>query len=421
MDIPSNNDKPSSGKKCTNLSFPNETNKHMVFTIVCVILDDLSMSIGQGQFMFSEQLKPFDPNLNLIAEYSPPPESNADQTQQATAIEHLQTIASNFNDGTNQNSEIFFISSSDVPNSCISYNNVTLVPTIENDGNQLDQIADAIELVEQASAGIEANDTHSFKYILSSAFQTSDIDNTPDNVLCNNPQTNSYIEQSSHMISTVPEINAGNLIGNGITNEITNENNEIQSNHQIHVEQMQQNAISVELQTNNEQEVLLQDQNGQLYRHVQNMYGQSELVPIIATPSGAIANIVCNDNSFDKIQQSYHQKESNSHELAYQLPLSFVETPVCTENIPINSNSTDTNLEMQPNEFIFNSYKNSNSINDTIQPNLTDSNQYVIDQVPNSILDDKENYQSRSQLHPDKDQQRIFDYCESTMSTLCEF
>lgn len=388
----------------------------MVFTIVCVISDDLSMSIGQEQFMFSEQLKPFDPNLNLIAEYSPPPESNADQTQQATAIDHLQTIASNFNHGTNQNSEIFFISSSDVPNNCISYNNVTLVPTIENDGNQLDQIADAIELVEQASAGIEDNDTHSFKYILSSAFQTGDIDNTPNNVLCNNSQTNSYIEQSSHMISTVPEINAGTLIGNRIA---TNENNEIPSNHH-NVEQMQQNSISIELQTNNDQEVLLQDQNGQLYRHVQNMYGQSELVPIIATPSGAIANIVYNDNSFDKIQQSYHQKESNSHELVYQLPLSFVETPVSSENTPINSNSTDTNLEMQPNEFIFNSYKTSNSINDTNQPNLTDSNQYRIDEVPNSILDDKENYQSRSQLHPDKDQQRILDYCESTMSTLCE-
>lgn len=375
------------------------------------LLDGLAMHIGQEQYIFSDGIKPYDPNLNLIDEYIPPPENNTN-SHQSTTIEPIHAIASNFNNDANQNPEIFFISSSDVSNNCIAYSNVTLMPS-----NQLDQIADAIGLVKNRAPGIEANDT----YILASdsrfanAFQTSGIDNaSTTNVLCNDSQANAYMEQSPHMITAVSQINDGNMV----VNEISNENGGIEQN----VNAIEQNQISIQMHPGAEQEVFLQDQNGQLYRHVQNIYGSSELVPVIATPSGEIADAVYNVDNFDRIPHSYQpNKETNHHELSYQLPVSYVETPVSTENMASTSKSTDDNLEMQQVEFIFNSYKNSKSLNDNIQTtNLADSNQYGVAPVPN-MLDDKQNYQSRHEVQSDKDQQRMFDCCESTMSTLCKY
>lgn len=370
-----------------------------------------AMHIGQEQYIFSDGIKPYDPNLNLIDEYIPPPENNTN-SHQSTTIEPIHAIASNFNDDANQNPEIFFISSSNVSNNCIAYSNMTLMPS-----NQLDQIADAIGLVKNGAPGIEPNDT----YILSSdsrfanAFQTSDIDNASTaNVLCNDSQANAYIEQSPHMITAVSQINDGNLV----VNEISNENGEIHQN----VNAIEQNQISIQMHPGPEQEVFLQDQNGQLYRHVQNIYGSSELVPVIATPSGEIAEAVYNVDNFHRIPHSYQpNKETNHHELSYQLPVSYVETPVSTANMANTSKSTDDNLDMQQVEFIFNSYKNSKSLNENIQAtNLADSNQYGVAPVPN-MLDDKQNYQSRHEMQSDKDQQRMFDCCESTMSTLCKY
>lgn len=374
-------------------------------------LDGSAMHIGQEQYIFSDGIKPYDPNLNLIDEYIPPPENNTN-SHQSTTIEPIHAIASNFNDDANQNPEIFFISSSNVSNNCIAYSNMTLMPS-----NQLDQIADAIGLVKNGAPGIEPNDT----YILSSdsrfanAFQTSDIDNASTaNVLCNDSQANAYIEQSPHMITAVSQINDGNLV----VNEISNENGEIHQN----VNAIEQNQISIQMHPGPEQEVFLQDQNGQLYRHVQNIYGSSELVPVIATPSGEIAEAVYNVDNFHRIPHSYQpNKETNHHELSYQLPVSYVETPVSTANMANTSKSTDDNLDMQQVEFIFNSYKNSKSLNENIQAtNLADSNQYGVAPVPN-MLDDKQNYQSRHEMQSDKDQQRMFDCCESTMSTLCKY
>lgn len=370
-----------------------------------------AMHIGQEQYIFSDGIKPYDPNLNLIDEYIPPPENNTN-SHQSTTIEPIHAIASNFNDDANQNPEIFFISSSNVSNNCIAYSNMTLMPS-----NQLDQIADAIGLVKNGAPGIEPNDT----YILSSdsrfanAFQTSDIDNASTaNVLCNDSQANAYIEQSPHMITAVSQINDGNLV----VNEIPNENGVIHQN----VNAIEQNQISIQMHPGPEQEVFLQDQNGQLYRHVQNIYGSSELVPVIATPSGEIAEAVYNVDNFHRIPHSYQpNKETNHHELSYQLPVSYVETPVSTANMANTSKSTDDNLDMQQVEFIFNSYKNSKSLNENIQAtNLADSNQYGAAPVPN-MLDDKQNYQSRHEMQSDKDQQRMFDCCESTMSTLCKY
>lgn len=374
-------------------------------------LDGSAMHIGQEQYIFSDGIKPYDPNLNLIDEYIPPPENNTN-SHQSTTIEPIHAIASNFNDDANQNPEIFFISSSNVSNNCIAYSNMTLMPS-----NQLDQIADAIGLVKNGAPGIEPNDT----YILSSdsrfanAFQTSDIDNASTaNVLCNDSQANAYIEQSPHMITAVSQINDGNLV----VNEIPNENGVIHQN----VNAIEQNQISIQMHPGPEQEVFLQDQNGQLYRHVQNIYGSSELVPVIATPSGEIAEAVYNVDNFHRIPHSYQpNKETNHHELSYQLPVSYVETPVSTANMANTSKSTDDNLDMQQVEFIFNSYKNSKSLNENIQAtNLADSNQYGVAPVPN-MLDDKQNYQSRHEMQSDKDQQRMFDCCESTMSTLCKY
>lgn len=383
------------------------------------------MNIGQEQYIFSEPIKPFDPTFNFVAEYNPPPEANPNANANANANQTaigapLHEIPSNYNDESTQNPEIFFISSSDVPNNCIAYSNVALVPTIMSDGNQLDQIADAIELVKRETQA--TTDANTLKYILSSdqrfvnAFQTNGVDNVTSANLCSDSQSHAYIDQSGHMIATVGQINQDNL-------NVTHENTPIHHNLE-NVNPIEQNQIAIQIHGNNGQEVLLQDQaTGQLYRHVQSIYenGPSELVPISGTTIHSDA-VYGSGDGFDRIHNEYTQKDPDSHELSYQLPVSFVDgTSIANDDLSAMSKSTVTNLEMQAVEFIFNSYKNAKAMEDSLRSNLN-SNQYACETVPHILDSDKSNYhQSRSEEHSEKDQQRILDCCESTMSTLCKF
>lgn len=378
------------------------------------------MDMAQEQYVFTDHYKSFDPNMCSAAEYSPPPATNSDN-QQTTVITPFHTITSNYNELSNQNSEIVLVPASDVSNNCNTYSNVIFLPAIANNGNQLEQIGDTIELVKHESEvpGVGVNDSQSFKYIVSSEprfvntfIRTNDIDQST--TVLSNDTSATFIDQSTpHMITTVPQINNNNLIVNTISNE-TNQMHQHLNN--------DPNQIEVQMQTDNDQELLMQDENGQLYRQVQNILINgtsmcpSELLPILSAPVDlGDPDYVDNQlQSISRIQNTFNQRENALHEIPFQLPINFhTSNAEQTETIPVNSKTIDTNLDMQQVEFIFNNYKNSGS-------NQLDTNQYGTE--PDSgILSDNTNYQQNTSMDTNNDstnQQR--NLLESTMSTLCK-
>lgn len=381
-------------------------------------LVSLPMNIGQEQYVFTDHYKSFDPNMCSAAEYSPPP-SATNSSQETTVITPFHTISSNYNELTNQNSGIALVPASEVPSNCITYNNVIFVPTIANNENQIEQIADTIELVKHESdvPGVRVNESQSFKYIVSSEprfvntfIRATDIDNS---TVLNNDSSAGFIDQqSSHMITTVPQINDNNLI----VSSISDRDNQIHQ-HMSNVEPIDQNQISVQMQEGNDQEVLMQDENGQLYRQVQNILINgtsmcpSELLPILSAPVDlGDPDYVDNQlQSISRIQNTFHQRENSMHEIPFQIPVNFVGNSEPTETLPVTSKSIDANLDMQQVEFIFNSYKNTNS-------NQIDTNQYGTESDA-GILNNT-NYQNTSmQTNTDSVNQQS-NLLESTMSTL---
>ncbi|XP_055302719.1 uncharacterized protein LOC129568626 [Sitodiplosis mosellana] len=376
----------------------------------------LPMNIAQEQYVFTDHYKSFDPNMCSAAEYSPPPPATNSNSQQTAVITPFHTIASNFNELPNQNSEIALVSASEVPSNCITYSNVIFVPTIANNENQLDQMGGTIELVKHESdvSGAGINDSQSFKYIVSSEprfvntfIRTNDIDNTA--TVLSNDSSGAFIGQP---ITNVPQIDESNLIVNSIPDEA----NQIHQ-HLNNVESIDQNQITVQMHTGNDQEVLMQDENGQLYRQVQNILINgasmcpSELLPILSAPVDlGDPDYVDNQlQSISRIQNSFNQRENSLHEIPFQIPVNFVSNSEPTETMPVTSKSIDTNLDMQQVEFIFNSYKNTHA-------NQIDTNQYGTEQ---GILNSNTNYQQNTSMQSNNDsanQQR--NLLESTMSTL---
>lgn len=382
-----------------------------LYIFIFLFLVSLPMNIAQGQYVFTDHYKSFDPNMCSAAEYSPPP-SATNSSQESTVITPFHTISSNYNELTNQNSEIALVPASDVPSNCITYNNVIFVPTIANNENQLEQIGDTIELVKHESVvpGVGVNESQSFKYIVSSEprfvntfIRATDIDNS---TVLNNDSSAAFIDQqSSHMITTVPQINNTNLI----VNSISNRDSQIHQ-HMNNVETIDQNQISVQMQEGNDQEVLMQDENGQLYRQVQNILINgtsmcpSELLPILSAPVD-LGDPDYVDNQLQSINRTFHQRENSLHEIPFQIPVNFVGNSEPTDTIPVSSKSIDANLDMQQVEFIFNSYKNTNV-------NQIDTNQYGTESDAGIL-----NNNTPMQTNTDSvNQQR--NLLESTMSTL---
>lgn len=393
------------------------------FFIFQIFIVSSPMNNAQEQYVFTDNYKSFDPNMCSAAEYSPPSASNSNG-QQTTVVTPFHAIASGFNELANQNPEIALVSASEVPSNCITYSNVIFVPTLVNDGHQLDQIGDTIELVKHESevAGVGVNDSQSFKYIVSTDprfvntfIQTNDIDNAV--TVLSNDASGAFIDQQQpNMIASVPQIDDDNLI----VNTIPDSANQIHQ-HLSNVEPIDQNQITVQMHTGSDQELLMQDENGQLYRQVQNILINgasmcpSELLPILSTPVdlGDPDYVDTQLQCISRIQNSFNQRENSLHEIPFQLPLNFVSNSNSeqTEIMPITSKSIDANLDMQQVEFIFNSYKNTDA-------NEMASNQYGTEQ---SILTSNTNYQQNTSMQSNNDssnQQR--NSLESTMSTLCK-
>lgn len=384
-----------------------------MYSLIFVLISD-TLPLTVQEYVFADQFDAFDTNctnLTPTTVYDPTTDSNSNTHHAAIAPFHA--IAPNYNEIAQQNPEISMLPSED-SNNCITYSNVIFVPTIANDENQLNQMAvDPIKLVkaETEPLAAEANDSQSLKYILSSDsrfvnfMETSDIENP--SVVLHTDQTDAYIEQpSSQMIAAISQISENEIIGNGIDERIHS---------QLHAESIDQNPMAVQMHAASEQEVLLQDEHGQLYRRVQNIYVDSssmcsdELLPIMNPMN--IPDVQYTQQDIDSIQNAY-QKE---HEAPYQIPVNFIGSSGSSESA---TNVTNADLEMQQVEFIFNSYSDTRTIGNTSQSGQIDPNQYVI--TPDAgILADKQTYSTHDAMQTNKEQQRILN--ESTMSSLCRF
>lgn len=348
------------------------------------------MNIVPDQFVFEDPISNFDPNLTSANDFCTAIDENA--AVQQTAITSFQAIASNYNEISPSNADISLVPSSEIPNNCITYSNVIFVPTIANDGHQ---IADSIELVknEIESVAPQINDaSSSFKYVVSS-----------DPRFVNSYIQTSSLNSTSAVLSNTPSDTFNDLIVNGISNET---NQLAQQLH--HVEPIDQNQIAVQMHSANDQEVLLQDEHGQLYRQIHNIYVDgTELLPIISESVG-ISGVGYSNNDIDRVQNTYQEKVDQA---TFQIPDNFVTNTITNDP---STNTVDTNSEMQEVEFIFNSYRNTRPLTDISQSNHIDSNQisnqYEVVQNPGG-----QNYQSHIQSN--KEQQTLL---ESTMSTLCK-
>lgn len=378
------------------------------------------MNIAQEQYVFTDRLGAFDPNMCSAVQFSPPDTTTNTET---TVITPFHAITSNYNELPNQTQDISLVPSTEVPNNCITYSNVIFVPTITNNENQLEQLGDTIELVKHESPGIDSNDSQSYKYIVSSDsrfvntfIRSNELDNAT--AILSNDTTGAFIEQPSHMITTVSQINDNSLVVNGIQNET----NQIHTN--LHnVEQLNQNQIAVEMHTDDDQEVLMQDENGQLYRQVQNIFVNggsmcsSELLPFIPTTVD-LADPDYVEQSMNRIQNTFQQRDNSIiQNTPFQIPVNFVNNTDPTDTM--TSKALDTNLDMQQVEFIFNSYRNLDT--NHIDTNHINTNQFETETNAN-ILNDKDNYQTHTSIQSNNDsvnQERSL--LESTMSTLCKY
>lgn len=419
MDIQNSNGKNIQGDE--SVKFNLDFSLLFLIRFISTISVSLPINIAQEQYVFTDRFNTFDPNMCSTAEYSPP--SNAQQTNAIAPFHNI--AASSYDEQTEQNSDISLVRASDVTNNCITYSNVIFVPTIANNGNQLNHMhGNTIELVKHASNGhgVEVNDSQSFKYIVSSEphfvntfVPTNDIDGTTPAL--ETVSTQAYIEpQSSHMITTVSRIDDNNLILNGISNE-TNQIHQQLNNDPNHIGVQMHTGIS---SSGNDQDVLMQDENGQLYRQVQNILINgtsmcpSDLLPILSAPVD-LADPEYVEQSISRIQSTYNQRDNGMHDMPFQIPVNFVSNAESTESLPVASKAMDTNLDLQQVEFIYNSYRNTNM-------NQNDANQYEQSRIHDygtetvsSILNENTNYQSSNDS---SNQQR--NPLESTMSSLCK-
>lgn len=371
------------------------------------------MDLGPEQYVFDDHFKTFDPNMCSAAEFSPPLPASVNNDSNETTIASFQAIPSNYNELTGH-SDISLVPMTETSsNNCITYNNIIFVPSIANNGNQLDSIGDGIEMVKHESnvSGIELNDTQSIKYIVTSDsnllntfIQPNDLNGA---VLTNNEE---YIEQQpTHMVPTDGQID---------NNLVLNETNDIQRqlNDQIHhdMESMLENQIAIQqIHTANDQEIFMEDENGQLYRQVQSILigGTSicpnELLPILSAnvdlaDPDYVEQSISRIQAHGLVQSAFNQREHTLHDMPFQIPVNFIANA--------ESNKTmDSGLDMQHVEFILNS-ENRSEING--------SNEYGT-QANVNILNDNTNYQAQTALHTNDSTNQQSNFLDCAMSTLC--
>lgn len=370
--------------------------------------ENLPLNLVDGQYVFANQTDTFEANLAVASEYCASLDSNPVSQQETTITPLINVLASTYDETNESNSEITLsVQSSDISNNCITYNNVVFVPTIINDDNQQAQIENAIELIKNET-NAQKPEQNANQCVLSSDssfvntfLQPPNINGNAATVLCETPTQAFNGTNKSHPTNAIA------IDANGISTEMHQMDQHQQQMYQI----VDSNHVNIGMASGAEPEVFLQDENGHLYRPVQNIYVDgttmcsNELLPNITTPINIASNptYVCSDQvtHLQAMQNTYQQ---NSGPTPYEIPVNFISTAESNER-------TTVNTEVQ---FIFDGYGgNDGSINGINQSNAIGSNQFQIETNAEAT-----NYQTQFEMQSNKEQQSLL---ESTMSTLCKF
>lgn len=329
-------------------------------------LDCLPVNLVEGQYAFVNQTDAFDANLTIANEYCA--SINANTTGPESIVAPLiNALESSYHEAQEISLAVATSPTSDISNNCITYGNVVFLPTIANQDNH-----------QQNPSKLEhdvANRTYTF-------LQAPHIDGNASTVLCEPSAFNEIHESHSNLSAGSTQIDRPPPM------------------YQI----VDSNNVNIEIQhdAGQQQEVLLQDENGQLYRTVQNIFvdGTSmctnELLPI------------ADQMQLQTMQNTYQQ--NNQPAAPYEIPVNFISTSNSNER---TSDTIDANAELQQVQFIFDSLGNSGAINDINQSNAVDTNQYQ----PIEANAAQPNYTSQFEMQSNKEQQNLL---ESTMSTLCK-
>lgn len=366
-----------------------------------ILLDHLTMNITQDQYMYENRGKTFDPNLSSAANYSPPPSvATTSNPHQSTVATHFHTISHNEINAQHVNNVV--TSHSEYSN--VTYSNVIFLPAVTN--SIAEQVVDTIELVKNESE-TTLNETvdsqhNTYKYIVSSDpplintfIRTSEIDNA-----AHQTTGGGVVEQSSNqMIATVSGITENGLLlndGNQL-NVYSAENGQLHSHlvsvPTVHDPSTIQMHSSYMTEKNAESEIIMQAPNGQLYRHVHNIYVNhtNELVPAIIQSS--------NLGYVDYGPNNEYQHQTNRHNL-----------PTSNLNYELNTNYTnDSNVSVLGDKVV--------GHDPEIHPYIENEQNMLVHSERNS----KNVYQKHDIPTTTKDQQRML--MESTMSPLrkCSF
>lgn len=374
------------------------------------LLERLTMNMASEQYMYEDRGKTFDPNLSSAAQYSPPPSvATTTSSQQSTAVAPFNTIASGYNEINSQHVGNVVSSNSEYSNNCISYSNVIYLPTVAaNEQN------DTIELVKNETETTinEANDSHSYKYIVSSDprllntfIRSGEIDDGP------HATAGAYIqhqhEASSHqMIVNVSGIPENNLVL-GNANIFTSGNNQHIHPSSVHEQSAIHMSSEFSSEKSNVQEIVMQTPNGQLYRHVQNIYVNqadgscsNEIIPTLLSEAVGLT-----DGDYSAAHEQYHQNQNIQTNSGLYSNYA--------ENINLTGKVGSSNT--QNDQLFYGNYKKTNEID---QNQIVNPNQYTIVEAihhPSS----NNHCELLTGNNASKDQQRIL--LESTMSPLCMY
>lgn len=325
------------------------------------------MNMVSQQYVFTDRIDAFDPNLVASTNYNTQIQPNT--VTNNTVIAPFDTLTPQYNDVAESSGEISLVASSELPNNCITYGNMIFVPSISNDAEtSTKKIADQTPF--KCVLSSDSNFLNTF-------IENSNIEASND-VLCR-----TTTDPSSNIIST---INGNDLIVSD------------QSNQQLY-HTIDPNQVAMQ----SDQEVILQDEHGHLYRQVPNMYVDgtsmcsSELLPVISAQVDISDVDYGNEMSIERVENT-----------CQSIPVNFITSSGLNVD---NSNALGENSDMQQVEFILQGYRDNRQLGEIDQMNA--SNQYRIESTSQ-----QQNYQSHIEMHTNKEQQRLL---ENTMSTLRKF
>lgn len=353
------------------------------------------MNLVEDQYVFANQTDTFEANLAEASEYCASLDSNS-VSQETTITPLINALYVDVNEVNESNSEISLsVTSSDISNNCITYGNVVLLPTILNDDNQQNR---------KAEHNVNQSVLSSDSSFLNTFLQAPNIDGNASAVLCETPTQAFNERHKTHATD-------------GISAELNQIDQQQQQQQMYHI--VDSNHVNIEMSSGVEPEMLLRDEHGQLYRPVQNIFNvdgttmcSNELLPIIATTIdiGSNPSYDGGDQVHLQAMQNTYQQNNNNEPTPYEIPVNFISTANPNER---TSDTINSSTELQPVQFIFDSYGNSGSINDINQSNAVDSNQFQI--APNV---QETNYQTQFEMQTNKEEQSLF---ESISLTLRKF